>query len=176
MPASPPGEALAFATAAADAGIRESMDRLVRLAFTPEDVPVLAPLAERELLYRLLRSPLGGPLRRIAEGHGNIEAIRRAAERIRADAARPMRVKDIAETVGMSQTSFHRHFKAVTGLSPLAYQRHIRLLDAQRRLATGAPVTSVAYEVGYRSSSQFSREYRQVFGVPPKQHRRPSSA
>ena len=172
MPAGPLGDMPAFATAAADAGIRESMDRLVRLAFTPEDVPVLAPLAERELLYRLLRSPLGGPLRRIVEGRGKIGAIRRAADRIRADAASPMRVEDAAAAVGMSQTSFHRHFKAVTGLSPLAYQRHIRLLDAQRRLATGAPVTSVAYEVGYRSSSQFSREYRRMFGVPPQQHRR----
>ena len=176
MPAGPLADTPAFVTAAADAGIRESMDRLVRLAFTPEDVPVLAPLAERELLYRLLRSLLGGPLRRIAEGQGNIAAIRRAADRIRADAASPMHVKDVAAAVGMSQTSFHRHFKAVTGLSPLAYQRHIRLLDAQRRLANGAPVTSVAYEVGYRSSSQFSREYRRMFGVPPRQHRQSCSA
>ena len=176
MPGEPAEEASAFATAPADEGIRESMSRLVRLAFNPEDVPVLAPLAERELLYRLLRTPLGGTLRRIAESRGNIAAIRRAADRIRTEATCPMRVADIADAVGMSQTSFHRHFKAITGLSPLAYERHIRLLDAQRRLAAGVPVTFVAYAVGYRSASQFSREYRQMFGVPPKQHMRSKAA
>ncbi|CAN0574255.1 unnamed protein product [Laminaria digitata] len=175
MPAIQPNGPPAFATAPADDDIRESVDRLVRLALTPADVPVLAPLVERELLYRLLQGPLGDPLRRIAEGSGNIGAIRRAADLIRLDATRPMRVTDIATDVGMSQTSFHRHFKAVTGFSPLAYQRQIRLLDAQRLLATGVPVTSVAQETGYRSPSQFSREYRRMFGVPPRQHKRPCS-
>lgn len=176
MPGTPAEDATAFAMAPADQGIRESMSRLVRLAFAPEDVPVLAPLNERELLYRLLCSPLGGPLRRIAESRGNVAAIRRAADRIRTDAACPMRVADIANEVGMSQTSFHRQFKAVTGLSPLAYQRHVRLLDAQRRLTAGSPVTTVAYAVGYRSASQFSREYRQMFDVPPRAHLRSRAA
>ena len=171
MPGAPGDDGAAFASAPADEGVRESMARLVRLTFSPEDVPMLAPLAERELLYRLLRGPLGGPLRRIAESRGNVASIRRAADRIRADAARPMVVADVAAEAGMSQTSFHRHFKAVTGLSPLAYQRQVRLLDAQRQLAAGTPVTSVALAVGYRSPSQFSREYRRLFGVPPRQHR-----
>lgn len=169
MPDTPRSDAPAFTVGTATAEIRNCVDRLLRLAITtPGDAPVLAPLAERELLYRILQSPLGGTMRRIADGQGQAAAIRRAAEHICANAFEPMRVGDVATSVGMSQTSFHRHFKSVTGLSPLAYQRHIRLLDAQRRLATGASVTSVSYAVGYQSPSQFSREYRHMFGVPPK--------
>ncbi len=164
-----------FTVGSASADIRESMGRLVRLVFAPCDVPILAPLAERELLYRLLNGPQGSTLRRIAEGQGNVAAIRTAAEWIKANAAGPMRVDALAAAVGMSQTSFHRHFKVITGLSPLAYQRHVRLLDAQRRLANGNPVTSVAFGVGYASPSQFSREYKRMFKVPPKEHKAVSS-
>ncbi|MBP0616090.1 AraC family transcriptional regulator [Jiella mangrovi] len=172
MPDGPCGEAPAFRAVPADDGIRECMLRLVRLTLTPEDVTVLAPLTERELLYRLLRSPLGGTLRRIADVRGNIAAIGRAVDHIRVRATCAVVIPEVAAAVGMSETSFHRHFKAVTGLSPLAYQRHIRLLDAQRRLAIGTPVTSVAFEVGYQSPSQFSREYKRMFGAPPQAHLR----
>ncbi len=173
MPKSPRDDAAAFTVGTATAEIRNGMARLLRLAMTkPEDAPILAPLAERELLYRLLQSPLGGTMRRIAEGQGHVAAIRRAAERICAGALEPMQVSDIAAVAGMSLTSFHRHFKSVTGFTPLAYQRHVRLLDAQKRLTTGMPVTSVSYAVGYQSPSQFSREYKRMFGASPKRHLR----
>lgn len=173
MPKGLHDDAPAFVVGTATAEIRDSLARLLRLAvITPEDAPILSPLAERELLYRLLQSPLGGTMCRIADGEGQVAAIRRAAERICADALEPMQVSEIAAMAGMSLTSFHRHFKSVTGFTPLAYQRHVRLLDAQRHLATGMPVTSVSYAVGYQSPSQFSREYRRMFGASPKQHLR----
>lgn len=135
---------------------------------TPEDLPVLGTPTEREFYYRLLQSPLGGTLRQIGRNRTRFAQIRAAAEWIGTNADQPMRVDELAASVGMSVTSFHRHFKAVTAHSPLAYQRHIRLLEARRRLASGTiGVTQTAFAVGYASPAQFSREYKRVFGVPP---------
>lgn len=177
LPEKPNSDAPAFAVAKADANIRESIRRLLQLAFnSPDDIPVLAPLAEQELLYHLLQSPFGGTVRRLVEGQSHIAAIRRAVEHICTNPLSTISVADLATTIGMSVTSFHRHFKSVTGYSPLSYQRHIRLLDAQRRLYAGIPVSTVSFAVGYQSPSQFSREYKHMFGVSPKHHRSSSAA
>jgi AraC-like DNA-binding protein len=146
----------------------EPVYRLLRLLFAPTDIPVLAPLIERELYYRLLQSGVGDAMRQTVQVHTRFAQIKRAVEWICDNATIAMSVDALAATVDMSVTSFHRHFKAVTGLSPLAYQRHVRLLHAQRLLnVETSSVTAVAFEVGYASSSQFSREYARMFGVPP---------
>jgi len=148
--------------------LQEPLLRLLRLLDTPDDIRVLAPLAERELLYRLLQGPHGPLLRQLAVGDSRLSQVRRAIEWIRADIGRPLRVDALAAHVGMSASSFHRHFKAVTGLSPLQYQKQIRLQEARRRLlAAPGDVTSVALAVGYESTSQFTREYGRLFGLPP---------
>jgi len=142
--------------------------RLLRLLDTPADIRVLAPLAERELIYRLLQGPHGGLLRQIAVADSRLSQVRRAIEWIRGDIARPLRVTALASHVGMSAATFHRHFKAVTGLSPLQYQKQIRLQEARQRLLTApGDVTAVALGVGYESTSQFTREYGRLFGLPP---------
>jgi len=151
-----------------EASVAEPLARLLLLLDEPADLAVLAPQVERELCYRLLQGPMGGTLRQIGRGNTRFDQIRTAAEWISANADRPMRVERLAALVGMSLTSFHRHFKAVTSYSPLAYQRHIRLLDARRRLVSGATgVTETAFATGYASAPQFSREYKRAFGVSP---------
>ena len=154
--------------ASVDASIAEPLERLLRLLDTPGDLAILGPQIERELCYRLLQGPMGGTLRQIGRGNTRFAQIREAVEWITANADKPMRVEWLAALVGMSVTSFHRHFKAVTSHSPLAYQRHIRLLDARRRLASGrVGVTETAFATGYASAPQFSREYKRAFGLPP---------
>ena len=150
------------------ADLQDPLLRLLRLLDAPGDIRVLAPLAERELLYRLLQGPHGALLRQLAVVGSRLSQVRRAIEWIRADVARTLRVETLSALVGMSAASFHRHFKAVTGLSPLQYQKQIRLQEARRRLlAEPGDVTSVALGVGYESTSQFTREYGRFFGLPP---------
>ena len=158
----------AVSIALADESIVEPLDRLLRLLDAPSEISMLAPQFERELCYRLLQGPLGARLRQIGRHNARFGQIRMAADWIRENADKPMSVERLAASVGMSVTSFHRHFKAVTAHTPLAYQRHIRLLDARRRLASGSMnVTATAFAIGYASASQFSREYKRTFGVPP---------
>jgi AraC-like DNA-binding protein len=147
--------------------IVDPLGRLLALLDAPSDIPVLAAQVERELYYRLLTSRLGPRLRQIGQRHARFGQIKMAAEWIRVNANRPMSVEWLASHVGMSVTSFHRHFKSITACSPLAYQRQIRLLDARRRLASGNNVTETAFASGYASASQFSREYKRAFGMPP---------
>jgi AraC-like DNA-binding protein len=166
-------EASSFAAAPVERSVLEAFARLARLLDTPADIPVLAPVYERELYYRLLQGALGATLRQIGRSNTRFGQIRAAAEWVRTHADQPMRVEDLARSVGMSATSFHRHFRAVTGYSPLAYQRHIRLVEARRLLAAGATsVTGAAFASGYASTPQFSREYRRMFGVPPSRDAR----
>jgi AraC-like DNA-binding protein len=165
--ASGPAVPAATVVEASDAMI-EVIYRYLRLLSTPADMRVIAPLIERELYFRLLQSPFGHGLRETVQGHTRYAQIKRAVEWICSNATGAMSVQALAAIVDMSVTSFHRHFKAVTGLSPLAYQRHVRLLHAQRLLNVDmSSVTAVAFEVGYASSSQFSREYARMFGCPP---------
>jgi AraC-like DNA-binding protein len=142
--------------------------RLIRLLDHPEDIPVLAPLAEREILYKLLRGEQGAMLRQIALADSRLSQINRAIEWIKHNYARPLRVDTLAEVANMSPSSFHRHFKAVTELSPLQFQKQIRLQEARRLLlAENANAQSIGFAVGYESPSQFSREYSRLFGAPP---------
>ena len=151
-----------------DGSIVEPLHRLLRLLDAPAEISVLAPQFERELYYRLLQGPMGETLRQIGRHNTRFGQIRTAAEWICENAEKPMCVARLAASVGMSVTSFYRHFKAVTAHSPLAYRRHIRLVNARRRLASGSTnVTATAFATGYASASQFSREYKRTFGVTP---------
>ena len=142
--------------------------RLTRLLDVPGDAPVMAPMLEREILYRVLQGPQGAILRQIAQSDSRLSRVRRAIDWIRQHYREPLRIDHLAALAGMSSSSFHRHFKAVTAISPLAYQKQIRLQEARRRLiAVPADAARVAYAVGYESPSQFSREYARLFGLPP---------
>ncbi|MEO1444920.1 MAG: helix-turn-helix domain-containing protein, partial [Cyanobacteria bacterium J06635_11] len=141
-----------------------------QLLDTPQDIPFLAPLIIREIYYRLLMGEQGEAIRQIATAGSNMQRIASAIERLKADFAQSLRVEALAEQANMSASSFHRHFKAVTSMSPLQYQKQLRLLEARRlMLAEDADATHAAYQVGYESPSQFSREYSRMFGAPPIQ-------
>jgi len=142
--------------------------RLVRLTDHPEDIALIAPLIEREILYRMLRGPQGAVLRQIAGIDDRFYQIRSAITWIRQHYARAFRVEELAATANMSPSAFHRRFKATVRLSPLQYQKQIRLYEARRMLFTeSGGVTAVALSVGYESLSQFSREYSRLFGASP---------
>jgi len=142
--------------------------RMLRLMRRPADIPALAPVYEREILYRVLQGPQGAMLRGIAMPDSALSRVSRAIQRIRRDFAQPLRVEALARQAAMSASAFHRHFKAATSLSPVQYQKRIRLLQARTLLvAHGRSVSSAAFEVGYESATQFSREYARAFGLPP---------
>ena len=142
--------------------------RLLRLLDEPRDIAVLAPLIEREILYRLLLGPHGTMLRQLALPDSQLSQISRAIDLIRRRYDQPLRVDELARHAGMSAPSFHRHFRAVTRLSPLQFQKHLRLQEARRLLVSkSADAARVGFDVGYESASQFSREYRRLFGAPP---------
>lgn len=150
------------------APLRETLLRLLSLLDTPADIPVLAPLVERELLYRLLQGPQGRLLRQIAQPEGSLGRIRRAVAWIRDHYAVQLRIDTLCDASGMSRATLHRHFLAMTGLSPLQYQKQLRLQEARKLLLSGERSASdVAFAVGYESASQFSREYLRQFGSPP---------
>ncbi|MFJ9690884.1 AraC family transcriptional regulator N-terminal domain-containing protein [Kitasatospora sp. NPDC101183] len=154
----------------ADPGLLDAMGRYLALADSPADARVLGALTSTEIHYRLLTAPFGGMLRRLMRRDSNASAVARAIGRIREDIRSPITVPDLARQVGMSASSFHKHFKAITSTTPLQFQKDLRLLEARQLLRTGGPsVTTAAYEVGYESPSQFSREYARKFGVPPSQ-------
>ena len=145
----------------------ELMDAWLRLLDTPRDIAVLAPLCEQEVLYRLLQGPQGAMLRQITRADSRLSRVRRAIALIRSRYDQPIRIEVLAEHAGMSPASFHRHFKSATAMSPLRYQKTLRLHEARRLIASGREVTTAAYAVGYESASQFSREYARMFGAPP---------
>lgn len=152
----------------ADPGLLDALRRYVGLADTPADAKVLGPLVSTEIHYRLLTAPFGGMLRSLIRHDSNASAIARAIGHIRGDLRARIDVPVLARRVGMSASSFHKHFRTVTSTTPLQYQKELRLIEARRLLRTGgASVTVAALEVGYESASQFSREYARQFGVPP---------
>ncbi|WP_162575377.1 AraC family transcriptional regulator [Variovorax sp. PBL-H6] len=162
------GQESAFSVAAVTPELLDAWVRMLRLMGHPADIPALAPAYEREILYRVLQGPMGWMLRDIATPETSLARINRVVQRIREEFARPLRMEELAEDAAMSVSAFHRHFKAATTLSPLQYQKQTRLLQARTLLiSAGANVTSVAHEVGYESSTQFSREYARAFGLPP---------
>ncbi|MNG57222.1 HTH-type transcriptional activator RhaS [compost metagenome] len=151
-----------------NASLRDTLLRLLSLLDTPEDIPVLAPLFERELLYRLLQGPQGQLLRQIAQPEGALNSIRRAVAWIRDNYNTRLRIDALCDISGMSRASLHRHFLSITGSSPLRYQKQLRLQEARQLLLTGEHRASdVAFIVGYESASQFNREYLRQFGAPP---------
>lgn len=163
-----PGRAEAFSVAAVTPELMDAWLRLMRLMKQPDDIPALAPVYEREILYRVLQGPHGPMLRQIATPDSMLARINRAIQRIRRDFSSPLRVAVLAEQASMSESAFHRHFKAATALSPLQYQKQLRLLQARQLLvAQGKSVTAAALEVGYESPTHFSREYARAFGLPP---------
>ncbi|WP_370467322.1 AraC family transcriptional regulator N-terminal domain-containing protein [Caballeronia sp. BR00000012568055] len=142
--------------------------RLLHLCDSPEDVPILAPLVKREILYRLLMNGSGARLRQIALQDSQTHRIAKAIQMLRENFDQPLRVEDIARDVHMSVSSLHHHFKAVTAMSPLQYQKQLRLQEARRlMLLEIADAATAAHRVGYESASQFSREYSRLFGAPP---------
>ncbi|NMO22287.1 AraC family transcriptional regulator [Pyxidicoccus fallax] len=144
--------------------------RLVRLLETPEDIPALAPLATREILYRLLKGEHGWRLAQIASANSQAQRIARAIGWLKTHFAEPLRIEDVAREVHMSTSSLHHHFKAVTAMSPLQYQKQLRLQEARRLLLSDdVDVATAGFRVGYESPSQFNREYRRLFGTPPGQ-------
>nr|WP_298728879.1 AraC family transcriptional regulator [uncultured Steroidobacter sp.] len=146
----------------------EAVLRLARLLETPRDIPVLAPMMLREFHYRLLSSEYGPLIAQMAISGSNTRKIGQVIRQIKTQLASPIRIEELAAMVNMSPSSFHQHFKAVTAMSPLQYQKRLRLTEARHiLLAENADAASTAYRVGYQSVSQFSREYARMFGAPP---------
>jgi AraC-like DNA-binding protein len=151
-----------------DAALLDAVVRLVRLLDSPAEAPVLAPLIKREIIYRLLMGEQGARLRHIAVLGGYTHHIARAVERLRKDFNQPLRIESVARELGMSVSGFHHHFKSVTAMSPLQFQKQLRLQEARRlMLGENLDATSAAYRVGYDDASHFNREYKRLFGAPP---------
>lgn len=144
--------------------------RMMRLMNRPNEAAILAPMIEREILFRVLQGSLGSVLREIACPDGRLSQIRRAIHWIRDHYTEPFRVEPLAAMSNMSVAAFYRHFKSITAMAPIQYQKRLRLLRARWLLLFDArDVTSIAFNVGYESASQFSREYTRMFGLPPSQ-------
>jgi AraC-like DNA-binding protein len=151
-----------------DASLLDAVVRLVGLLDSPTEARFLAPLVTREIVYRLLMGEQGGRLHHIAALGGHGHRIVRALERLRKDFDRPLRIEDIARELGMSVSGFHHHFKAVTAMTPLRFQKQLRLQEARRlMLGEDLDAASAGYRVGYGDASHFTREYKRLFGAPP---------
>jgi AraC-like DNA-binding protein len=161
-----PGSGLALSTLTPE--VVDAANRLLRLLAAPRDIPILAPLAEREILYRLLSGEQADRLRQIACADSKLQQIGRAISWIRRHYTEPFSIEAVAAEARMSSSALHQHFKAVTTMSPLQYQKQLRLQEARRMILSGAVDAATAgYRVGYESPSQFSREYSRLFGAPP---------
>jgi AraC-like DNA-binding protein len=154
--------------ASTDAEVADAAVRLMRLLDRPASIPVLQRQLVREVHYWLLAGRHGRSIRHLGWPDGNVQRIARAVAILRSDYAKPLRVERLAEAAGMSPSSFHQHFRAATSLSPMQFQKHLRLIEARRlMLSEGSSPTSASFAVGYQSVSQFTREYRRMFGLPP---------
>jgi AraC-like DNA-binding protein len=168
-----PAEPAGLGVSDASTEILDAVVRFVRLLDHPRDLPVLGPLAEREILWRLLCSEQGQRVRQIGLADSRLSQIGRAMRWMRDNYSRGVRIEELSHVAAMSVTSFHRHFRAVALMSPLQYLKQIRLQEARARLLAGSEdVTAVGLAVGYDSPSQFSREYKRAFGSPPGQDAR----
>ncbi len=156
-----------FAVSAITPELIDAWTRMVALLDTPGDIPVLAPLIEREILYRLIQGPQGDLLRQVVRGGSRLSQVRQAIHWLREHYHQPIRIESLADVAGMSVASFHRHFRAATAMTPLQYQKSLRLQEARRLLVAEHDAARAAYAVGYESASQFSREYARMFGLPP---------
>lgn len=151
-----------------DAEVADAALRLIRLLDRPASVPVLQAQLVREMHYWLLAGRHGTAIRHLGWPDGHVQRVARAVAILRTDFARPLPVERLAAAAGMSPSSFHQHFRAVTSLSPLQFQKHLRLIEARRlMLSEGRSASNAAFDVGYESVSQFTREYGRMFGRPP---------
>lgn len=155
--------------ASASAPLLEAVLRLIRLLEQPQDLPVLAPLALREIHYRVLVDDLGQRLRDLASAGSRANRIAHAVNLLRRDYLKPLNIEALARSLHMSSSSLHHQFKAATSMSPLQFQKQLRLHEARRLMLTaGLDARSAAFQVGYESPSQFTREYKRAFGLPPR--------
>eukprot|EP00130_Batrachochytrium_dendrobatidis_P008298 XP_006683173.1 hypothetical protein BATDEDRAFT_92940 [Batrachochytrium dendrobatidis JAM81] len=151
-----------------DTFLIDAVLRLVNLLDTPKDIPILAPLVIREILYRILQDEQADPIKKIAMIGSHTQRIAKVINLIKHDFAKPLRIEKLALTANMSSSSLHYHFKQVTRLSPLQYQKQLRLQEARRlMLSKAVDAADAGFQVGYESPSQFSREYSRMFGLPP---------
>jgi AraC-like DNA-binding protein len=152
-----------------DEPLLDAVLRMVKLLDAPEDIEVLAPVVQREIYYRVLRGDLGSRLVDLAQSEGGNHRVVRAIEWLKQHYAAPLRIEELAGAVHLSPSALHHRFKAVTAMSPLQYQKHLRLHAARRLMfADGIECATAGHRVGYESASQFSREYRRLFGAPPR--------
>jgi len=166
--AEPPPNSPAMATGEATVEFLSACCRLLDLLDAPQDIPFLSGPIQREIIYRILRGPEGARLRAIATLGDQSHRTAKAIAWIKANYAKPLRVEDLAQIAGMGLSTLHHHFRALTAMSPLQYQKQIRLQAARARmLVDGLDAASAAFEVGYESASQFNREYNRLFGQPP---------
>ncbi|MBZ0295074.1 MAG: AraC family transcriptional regulator [Anaerolineae bacterium] len=163
-----PADARAITVSPLDVNLLDAGLRLVRLLDAPTDASILMPMITREIIYRLLRGNQGGRLRHLTLTGGYTPAIAQAIQRIRQDFDQTLRIEQLAGELGMSSSGFHYHFKAVTAMSPLQFQKQLRLQEARRlMLSENLDATSAAYRVGYNNAAYFNREYKSIFGNPP---------
>lgn len=165
----PPGDPPPLAVHPIGTDLLDAASRLLRLLDRPGSIPVLAPLVQREILYHLLDGPQGPMLRHAASVDSHLGQVSRAIGWIRRHSHQQLRICDVASAARMSVSSLHHHFKRITGLTPLQFQKQLRLQEArQMMIAEGLGASSAGFAVGYDSPSQFSREYRRLFGAPPR--------
>jgi AraC-like DNA-binding protein len=169
LAASPGPPARGLAVTPVEPSLLDAVVRLVTFLDSPQDIDALAPLVLREITYRMLAGPQGARLRQIAAAGAPAQRIARAIRWLKDHFADPLRVDSLARHVKMSPSAFHLHFKGMTAMSPLQYQKRLRLQEARRlMLGEGLDAAEAAFRVGYESPSQFSREYRRLFGAPPR--------
>ncbi len=155
----------------ADPAWTAPMVRYLELMNATMDAQVLGPMILKEIHYRLLLSPIGGMLRNLLSVDSHASRVAKSIQQIRSNFRKPLVVGELAQVAGMSQSSFHEHFKSVTGTTPLQYQKDLRMIEARTLLERGVPSVSFAgFEVGYESPTQFSRDYSRKFGCSPKHH------
>ncbi|WP_193195648.1 AraC family transcriptional regulator [Nostoc sp. MG11] len=151
-----------------DADLLEAIVKLVKLFDTPDEMKFLAPLIIREIIYRLLKGKQSARLSQLITTEGDAQRISRVVKQIRENIDQPLKIEDTAREIGMSVSGFHQHFKSVTAMSPLQFQKQIRLQEARRlMLAENMDVAIASFRVGYDDPSYFSREYKKLFGIPP---------
>jgi len=166
-----PGYSRNFTSCEANHDLVEAWLRLLRLKDTPRDVPALAPVYGREILYRVLLGPQGWYLRQLGLKDSNLTRISKIVSWLRENYAEPIDIRAVADKAAMAVTTFHRVFKRATGLSPIQFQKQVRLIEARNLAAfEGYTAAGAAYKVGYQSVSQFNREYTRFFGAPPARH------
>lgn len=172
----PAATAQALSVGPAEPGWVAPLSRYMEMIDSPLDAEVLGPATLREIHYRLLLAPLGAMLRPLLRADSHASRVARAITRARAEFRTPLTVQELAQTAGMSASSFHKHFKTVTGTTPLQYLKDLRLIEAKALLADRAhSVTQTAFSVGYESPTHFSRDYARKFGLPPSRDTQPTS-